>query len=587
MKQRISLTMIVKNESDHIANCLDSVKDLVDEIVIVDTGSTDDTVSIAQRYTSNVYFLSWQNDFSAARNFAIEHASGDWILALDADEQVICQDQDNLHSLINRENDKESFLLPLLNPISDSAQEYNTFYVLRLFRNNGRYKYVGKIHEQVSLPDQHDVGIARDLIIKHRFLPLKLRHRKRNRNLTLLKKASCEEPDNPFLHYYLGVEWLMLGKAGYALPFLQKAYHTLSDDHLLFRAPALKYLLLCLKELDHLDEALALCLETSVHYPNFTDLFFLGGLLLEEKEEYSIALKWFNQAISCGRPPAVLSHITGTESFSAYYHLGFCYERIGGLLEAREAYETALKLNPKYHFPLYSLFLNLLSDKGPAFCYHRLEDLGLFEDPLLCLTSAELFFRSNHVEQAFCCLESHKDQGQNEGFSFFYGKYCIYSGRIQTGFNVLRQISSQSPHYNSAQILSIVALILLDDLPEARTMAIKLWGNHLTRGEAHIFLWLIRLIQHQPLPPFPRNVREKELFGVTTELFVDCKRYQSHEFFHNPMVDSYCLALETLIKATEEGFQWLLSDYDQRLQDLESQFTSKYGGRKMMVIHEN
>jgi len=160
MNVRISLTMIVKNESAHLVDCLESVKDKVDEIIIVDTGSTDNTVSIALRYTSNVYSFPWHNDFSAARNFAIEHASGDWILALDADEEVQCQDSFSFHSMITKEKDKEAFLLPLLNPISDSTGEYNTFYVLRLFRNNGNYKYVGKIHEQVTLPDQQKVELA-------------------------------------------------------------------------------------------------------------------------------------------------------------------------------------------------------------------------------------------------------------------------------------------------------------------------------------------------------------------------------------------------------------------------------------------
>jgi len=584
MKQRISLTMIVKNESSHLASCLDSVKKDVDEIVIVDTGSTDDTVSIAQRYTSKVYFFPWNNDFSAARNFAIEQASGNWILALDADEEVEYQNQNNLHTLLQKDHDKEAFLLPLHNPLSDSTEEYNTFYVLRLFRNNESYRYVGKIHEQVSLPDQRNVGLATGPILKHKFLPLKLRHQKRNRNLTLLKKAAYEDPDNPFLHYYLGVEWLMLGKAGYALPFLKKAYSNLSDAHLLFRTPALKYLLLALKELGQLDEALSLCLETSLQYSNFTDLFYLGGLLLEEKEEYFIAVKWFNKAISCGTPPAMLSHSSGTESFLAYYHLGFCYDRTRKFLEARNAYETALKLNPKYHFPLFSLFLNLLNEKGPAFCYQHLDDLGLLEVPLLCLTSAELFFHSNHAEQAFCCLETHQNIFlDDEGFPFFYGKYCIYSGRIQHSYNSLRQITRNSPYYNSAQTLLIVSLILLGDLAEARALAIKLWKYPSTRGKARIFLWLTRFMQNQMIPPAPLKIRDKELFVWITELFLDYKRYQSQTFPSNSLLDTYGLGLETLLKATEKGLQWLLSDFDQRLQDLKIQFTTKYGDRQLMV----
>jgi len=578
MNQRISLIMIVRNEVAHLADCLESVKDKVDEMIIVDTGSTDDTISIAQRYTPNVHTFSWHNDFSAARNFAIEHATCDWILALDADEEVQCQDPFSFHSLIKGEQDKEAFLLPLLNPISDSTEEYNTFYVLRLFRNNENYKYVGKIHEQVTLPDQQKVGLAANPILKHKLLPLKIRHQKRNRNLHLLKKASQEDPLNPFLHYYLGVEWLMLGKFAYALPFLQKSYSVLSDDNLLFRAPALKYLLVSLRALGQLDEALSRCLETSLHYPNFTDIFYLGGLLLEEKEEYLIALKWFGHAIDCGKPPALFSHLTGSESFLAYYHLGFCYEKIGKVPEARGAYETALKLNPRYPYPLYSLFLLLLSDKGPSFCFQYLEDLGFLDNAFLCLTSADLFFLSDHVEQAYLCLETHKDSFQGDGrFLFFYSKYCIYSGRAQSGFQSLNQITTKSSYYTSAQELSIVALTLLGDFLKAKSLAIMLWKNQSTRCEAHIFLYLIQLIQKQTILSYPLSIRGKDTLTPTTELFLDCKRYRSHEMFDGTLVEAWSGGLETLMTSSEKGFETLLNDYGHQVQALNNSFVVKFG----------
>ncbi|HBW38560.1 glycosyltransferase family 2 protein [Desulfosporosinus sp. BICA1-9] len=578
MNERISLTMIVRNESVYLADCLESVKSEVDEIVIVDTGSTDDTISIARRYTPNVYSFPWNNDFSAARNFAIEHASGDWILALDADEEIQFQGPKSLHALLDREKDKEAFLLPLLNPVSDSTGEYNTFYVLRLFRNNGGYQYVGMIHEQVSLPDQQKVGLAKGPILKHKSLPLKIRHQKRIRNLNLLKKASQEDPHNPFLHYYLGVEWLMLGKPAYALPFLQKAYFSLSDENLLFRAPALKYLILSFRALGRLDEALSLCLEASLDYPSFTDIFYLGGLLFEEKEEYPIALKWLDHAITCGNPPALFNHLTGSESFLAYYHLGFCYEQIGKIPEAREAYETALKLNPSYPYPLYSLFLILLREKGSSLSYQHLEDSGFLNDPLLCLTSADLFFLVENVEQAYLCLEKRKNLFlKDERFPFYYSKYCIYSGRVHEGFNRLHQMTVDHSFYKDGQKLSIVALILLGDFQSARSLAISFWKHPSTRCEAHIFLYILRFMQNNKLPTPSLKVQETDILNPTLELLADCKRYRSHESYHNPLVATYSLGLESLIKFTEKGFHQLIDDYDQRLLDLKNLLVAKFG----------
>ena len=586
MNEWISLTMIVKNEAAHLADCLESVKNIVDEIIIVDTGSTDDTLSIAQRFTPNVFTFPWHDDFSAARNFAIEHASGDWILALDADEEVQCQDSFNFHSLINREKNKEAFLLPLLNPILDSMEEYNTFYVLRLFRNNGNYKYVGKIHEQVTIQDQQKIGLAVGPILKHKLLPPKPRYQKRNRNLRLLKKAYQEDPQNIFLHYYLGVEWLMLGKAAYALPFLQKAYFGLTDDHLHFRSPALKYLLVSMRSLGRLDEALSLCLETSLHYPNFTDIFYLGGLLLEEKEEYLIALKWFSHALDSGKPPVLFSHWTGSESFLAYYHLGFCYEKIGKTFEARGAYQTALELNPSYPYPLYNFFLILLSENGPFVCYQRLQILGFLDNCLLCLTSADLFFLSDHVEQAYLCLETHvNDFHDDERFLFYHSKYCIYSGRARAGLESLSQFATNSSFYPSAQTLSIVALTLLGNYSKAKSLATTLWKNQSTRCEAHIFLYLIRHMQKKAIPPYPFSIQGKEILASTTELHLDAKRYRSHLMGDNLQIEAWSQCLETLIKSSEKGFEMLLNDYGQRVQNINNSLKTRFYNRWISDEH--
>jgi len=83
---RLTLSMIVKNEEANLRDCLESVKDVVDEIVLVDTGSTDKTIRIAEEFGAKIYRFNWINDFSAARNFALKQSTGDWILYLDADE---------------------------------------------------------------------------------------------------------------------------------------------------------------------------------------------------------------------------------------------------------------------------------------------------------------------------------------------------------------------------------------------------------------------------------------------------------------------------------------------------------------------
>ena len=85
---KLSLNMIVKNEETNLARALQSVKNVVDEIVIVDTGSTDKTKAIAKSFNAKVFNFEWTNNFSAARNYALEKSDGDWIIYLDADEEL-------------------------------------------------------------------------------------------------------------------------------------------------------------------------------------------------------------------------------------------------------------------------------------------------------------------------------------------------------------------------------------------------------------------------------------------------------------------------------------------------------------------
>ncbi|WP_337960802.1 glycosyltransferase family 2 protein [Caloramator sp. mosi_1] len=98
----ISLCMIVKNEENNIAKCLNSIKDYVDEIIITDTGSTDNTKEIAKSFTDKIFDYNWNNNFADARNFCISKAKNDWVLVLDADEVVIEFDIKNILEFINK-----------------------------------------------------------------------------------------------------------------------------------------------------------------------------------------------------------------------------------------------------------------------------------------------------------------------------------------------------------------------------------------------------------------------------------------------------------------------------------------------------
>ncbi|MBZ4687659.1 MAG: hypothetical protein JG764_1292 [Clostridiales bacterium] len=572
----ITLAMIVKNEEENLQACLDSVSHQVDEIVIVDTGSTDSTLEIARKFTNKIYRYPWDDDFSAARNFAIEKASSEWILSLDADEELAAETGD-LKGLITRDKSTEAYLLPLDNPTADGNGEYNRFLVLRLFKNNGQYRFEGKIHEQIVITKKEALRMAAGPVIKHKMLPSGERNRKRGRNLSLLKKAYSREPQNHFLEYYLGVEWLMLGKPGKALPYLEKAYRNITDSNLFFRAPALRYLIISLQSLGRLDEAICLCLEAELKYPDYTDIYYLCGILFEEKKELQLAIKWFNQAVKCGTPPPFYSHMNGTESFLAFYHLGYCHEMLGQTNAAQNYYEQALAANPKYTFPIYNLFLLLKAKSGARHTLKYLKEKGYLGSSQLALPVANLFFASGFPGLARLSLEEVADKKNCDEMRFCLGQYNIFSGKLEQGLKHLKQVSVESKFYIQSQILQTIALLLLERFAEGRSLALKLWRNQETRCEGWILVNLTRMMEKDGIINCPQKIREKELLTPALEIFNLCNYYLPEYGRQNPRLLQLAANLKSIIKSTSpQGYLTLLEFYRDKAGRVRSSLNYKF-----------
>lgn len=527
MRPTIGLAMIVRNEEGNLAACLESVQGAVDEIVIVDTGSADRTVEIAGRYTDKVYHYPWDNDFSAARNYAIAQTRSDWVLSLDADEELDTTSGD-LRALVNNNSGYEAYFLPLCNRTPQFPGDYSRFLVLRLFRNSAAYRFHGRIHEQVAVSRPEAVGIAEGPVIWHQALSGKERNRKRGRNLALLRRAAATDPGNPFLQYYLGVEWLGLGKAERSLPCFQAACAKLTDAQILFRAPAVRFLVVCLKTLGRLDEAICVCLEESLRYPAYTDLFFEGGVLFEQKGEYEIAISWFREAINCGPPPAIFSHTNGTEGFLSLYHLGYCYEKLGRLKEARGFYEQALASEPGYVYPLYNLFLLCLAEKGPQGAFDHLAAAGHLAQPERAGVLADLFFGAGYPDLACACMEK---GALAAGFPDDFTtrrlvRFRVYAGRSEDALCLMDGLRRTGGEIDlDLDVTEVVALILKENYRGAKVKALSLWRRPDGRGAAWALLNLISLCKSGSRCGRPEESREAAVIQATLAIMEDCLRY--------------------------------------------------------------
>ena len=223
----ISLCIIAKNEAHCLAHCLNSVRQLVDEIIVVDTGSTDATAGIAAEHGAAVFHFSWADDFAAARNYALSKARGHWILVLDADEVLAPLSRHELASYLEQ-TPAEGYYFEIISYL-DATNKTVSDYVVRLFKNKPAYCFSGSIHEQVAGSIQNH-SPAGQLI----FAPYTIHHygylqqetaakHKFERNTAIIQKALRHNPQDPFLYYSLAVEHLQRKDFRQAGLFLENA----------------------------------------------------------------------------------------------------------------------------------------------------------------------------------------------------------------------------------------------------------------------------------------------------------------------------------------------------------------------------
>ncbi|MDD2889882.1 MAG: glycosyltransferase family 2 protein, partial [bacterium] len=148
-KQSISLCMIVKDEEKNLPRCLDSFKDLVDEIIVVDTGSTDKTVEIAKSYGAKVYYFKWCDDFSAARNESLKYVTKEWILIIDADEYIDEENRKKIGTLLQNP-EYDAYAISTRNFFIPYSPAFDVNILIRLFKNIPGICYSGVIHNDLE-----------------------------------------------------------------------------------------------------------------------------------------------------------------------------------------------------------------------------------------------------------------------------------------------------------------------------------------------------------------------------------------------------------------------------------------------------
>jgi len=399
----ISLCMIVKNEEEHLPKALNSVKDAVDEIIIVDTGSTDNTVEIAKSFGARVYYYEWNNDFASARNEALKYATCDWILSMDADEEMKKEDIIKLKEIIrNISNDFLGIALPVISKSEDNEETIN--YVIRVFKNRDDIRFRRKIHEVVDY-SIHDVGgkvlKLTDISINHKGYENQKRiMEKIERNSKILEEEFIANPDDPGILKYLGDTYLLKGDIQRSIEFYTNVIDLAGDNirHKYTKVSALLGLTKIYVSKNELEKAKFYATKAIEEDPNFPDSYFLlGNIYFTEKlysEAYStlkrvlevdpmksfglvfsstvkglplyvmltacaIELKRYSEAVIYGENALRIS----SNNPDIFNNLGIAYANLGVFSEARKCFERALELAPD-NISFRMNMLTLLSDSG-------------------------------------------------------------------------------------------------------------------------------------------------------------------------------------------------------------------------------
>jgi glycosyltransferase involved in cell wall biosynthesis len=352
LPEGVSMCMIVKNEEKVLAECLASVKDCVDEINIVDTGSTDRTVEIALAYGANVIHREWRNDFAWARNEALSMATRRWTFVLDADEELTPESVPLLRALRGTPADLTAVYIGILNAVNDeSGVASMTHFLPRIFPTNPRLRYISVIHESLALDDQsvQVPGIVSPVRILHKgYTNAMLASRnKQERNRPLLERAIREAGNDSFSWFNYGVGAIGAGEFATGAEALEKMFE-LGKEVRTFYAVAYFTLATTYGDALHdVERGLATIERGLAQFPDHGNLVFTRAYLLSLTGRYDEARVDYEGAAGM-RALAGQNFMVDDEIFvwKAYFNLASTYVKEGRGEEAIPWYERALANKP-------------------------------------------------------------------------------------------------------------------------------------------------------------------------------------------------------------------------------------------------
>jgi len=409
----VSLCMIVKNEEKMLPRALKSVQGVVDEIVVVDTGSTDKTVEIAESFGAKVFHHKWERDFSKARNQSLSYATKEWIFILDADEELVRDDIPLLKEMLQQKSN-DLISVSVFN-VSEDEGHASFLPSIRFFRQSVGARYDGIVHNQLKFDEKKNIVLRGGVKIKHYGYGLSQEEMKKKvqRSRELLIKQLEADPNDPFANMNLA----QLYRGESATPSAEQCDKIIlhakrvidntdpsSADRSHLHLMALHQLASAYFFKAEYDTAREQCLKALEYKPDYLDPIITLGYICSQTGKWPEARRWYEKYLHARKD---FEDANETQSIillnykseqNALYGIAEAYEREGNVEEAILWYEKV---------------------QGVRECYLN-----------SCLRLAQLYFNREDYDSAIKCATRHLNQNQNAWPAhFILGESCRIVGR--------------------------------------------------------------------------------------------------------------------------------------------------------------
>jgi glycosyltransferase involved in cell wall biosynthesis len=342
-RQTLGVVMIVKNEEKNLGGILSDIRDVVDEICIVDTGSSDGTISVAESFGAKIGHFPWVDDFSAARNHSIALASSDYLLWLDADDRVDESDRKALATLkrnLRRQKDR-AYMLKILS--TSESMPNMVSYQARIIPNRRGVRFTGRVHEQILPALEQNAVIVKpvNIVIRHTgYHDLDARPAKARRNMDILMEELRDGKDTANQCFFIAMTCMVLDEYEQCLGYLAKARQKRTDEdwyHISFTISTE-----CLLRLHRSEDARKEIAQGIAIFRESPLLHYYLGLVCMQAEQFTEAAEALGKAATL--PTRIDAYPSPPDlATTILLQFGKALEKLGRVSDAINTYTRALK----------------------------------------------------------------------------------------------------------------------------------------------------------------------------------------------------------------------------------------------------